>query len=153
VDLRAGLDDVEKRKFLTLPGLELRPFGGPARSQSLYRLSYPGWDRRSRSKKKKVKLHEHVWESGGIAPSFLTSALVGGEWSASRPGRFTLDTHWKEACVGPGVGLDAAQWRKKYLAPAGNRIPAVQAVSFSILTELSRDTLSIYEEARGVFVN
>jgi hypothetical protein len=38
----AGLDDVEKRKFLTLPGLELRPLGHPARSQSLYRLSYPG---------------------------------------------------------------------------------------------------------------
>jgi hypothetical protein len=39
---RAGLDDVEKRKFLTLPGLELRPLGLPARSQSLYRLRYPG---------------------------------------------------------------------------------------------------------------
>jgi hypothetical protein len=39
---RGGLDDVEKRKFLTLPGLELRPLGSPARSQSLYRLSYPG---------------------------------------------------------------------------------------------------------------
>jgi hypothetical protein len=39
---RAGLDDVEKRKFLTLPGLELRLLGRPARSQSLYRLSYPG---------------------------------------------------------------------------------------------------------------
>jgi hypothetical protein len=25
VDLRAGLDDLEKRKFLTLPGLELQP--------------------------------------------------------------------------------------------------------------------------------
>jgi hypothetical protein len=25
VDLRAGLDDLEERKFLTLPGLELRP--------------------------------------------------------------------------------------------------------------------------------
>jgi hypothetical protein len=25
VDLRAGPDDLEKRKFLTLPGLELRP--------------------------------------------------------------------------------------------------------------------------------
>jgi hypothetical protein len=25
VDLRAGLDDLEKRIFLTLPGLELRP--------------------------------------------------------------------------------------------------------------------------------
>jgi hypothetical protein len=41
VDPRAGLDDVEKRKFLTLPGLELRPLGRPARSQLLYRLSYP----------------------------------------------------------------------------------------------------------------
>jgi hypothetical protein len=40
--LRAGLDHVEKRKFFILPGLELRPFGRPARSQSLYRLSYPG---------------------------------------------------------------------------------------------------------------
>jgi hypothetical protein len=39
---RAGLDDVEKRKFLTLPGLELRPLGPLARSQSLYRLRYPG---------------------------------------------------------------------------------------------------------------
>jgi hypothetical protein len=42
VDPRAGPDDVEKRKFLTLPGLELRPLGRPARSQSLYRLRYPG---------------------------------------------------------------------------------------------------------------
>jgi hypothetical protein len=32
---RAGLDEVEKRKFLTLPGLELRPLGFPARSQSI----------------------------------------------------------------------------------------------------------------------
>jgi hypothetical protein len=32
VDLRAGLDDLEKREFLTLQGLELRPLGRPARS-------------------------------------------------------------------------------------------------------------------------
>jgi hypothetical protein len=32
VDLRADLDDLEKRKFLTLPGLELRPLNRPARS-------------------------------------------------------------------------------------------------------------------------
>jgi hypothetical protein len=38
VDPRASLDDVQKRKFLTLPELELRPLGRPARSQSLYRL-------------------------------------------------------------------------------------------------------------------
>jgi hypothetical protein len=41
VDPRAGLDDVKKRKFLTLPRLELRPLGRPARSQSLHRLRYP----------------------------------------------------------------------------------------------------------------
>jgi hypothetical protein len=32
VDLRAGLDDLEKRKFLTQPGLELRLLSRPARS-------------------------------------------------------------------------------------------------------------------------
>jgi hypothetical protein len=39
---RTDLDDVDKREFLTLSGLELRPLDRPARSQSLYRLSYPG---------------------------------------------------------------------------------------------------------------
>jgi hypothetical protein len=39
---RTGVNDVEKKKFLTLPGLELQPLGGPARSQSLYRLRYLG---------------------------------------------------------------------------------------------------------------
>jgi hypothetical protein len=33
---------VQKRKSLTLPGLELQPLGRSARSQSLYRLRYPG---------------------------------------------------------------------------------------------------------------
>jgi hypothetical protein len=37
-----GMDNVERRKFLTLPGLELRSLGRSARSQSLYRLRYPG---------------------------------------------------------------------------------------------------------------
>jgi hypothetical protein len=40
---RIGVDDVEGTKFLTLPGLELRTLVRPARSQSLYRLSYPGF--------------------------------------------------------------------------------------------------------------
>jgi hypothetical protein len=38
VDTRTGLDDFENRKFLTLPGLELRPLSRPSRSQSLDRL-------------------------------------------------------------------------------------------------------------------
>jgi hypothetical protein len=35
VDPRVCLDDLEKRKFLTLPGLELRPISRPARCQSI----------------------------------------------------------------------------------------------------------------------
>jgi hypothetical protein len=38
----AGLEDLEKRKFLTIPGLKPRPLGRQARSQTLYQLSYPG---------------------------------------------------------------------------------------------------------------
>lgn len=37
---RSGLDEVENRKFLALPGLELRPFGSPASRQSQCRLRY-----------------------------------------------------------------------------------------------------------------
>jgi hypothetical protein len=39
---RAGLDDIEKWKFLNLPGRELWPLGRPTYSQSLYWLRYPG---------------------------------------------------------------------------------------------------------------
>jgi hypothetical protein len=35
---RTSLDDVEKEKFLTLPGLELRPPCHPARSRLVYPL-------------------------------------------------------------------------------------------------------------------
>jgi hypothetical protein len=42
VDSRAGLKEVEKREFLILPGLEIRPLGHPTPRKSLYRLSYPG---------------------------------------------------------------------------------------------------------------
>jgi hypothetical protein len=38
----AALVDVEKRKFLTPQGLELRSLGHPACSQSLYQLCYHG---------------------------------------------------------------------------------------------------------------
>jgi hypothetical protein len=43
VDRRASLDNLEKGKFLTLPGLELRPLGPLARSQSYtdcYAMNY-----------------------------------------------------------------------------------------------------------------
>jgi hypothetical protein len=53
---------------------------------------------------------------GGIAPPFLTSALDGGEWSASLPCRFTRGerapgTAWIGDRVDPRAGLDAAENR------------------------------------------
>jgi hypothetical protein len=47
----------------------------------------------------------------------LTSALDGGEWSASRPGRFTPrerapGTHWIGVWVGPRAVLDPVVKRK-----------------------------------------
>jgi hypothetical protein len=45
---------------------------------------------------------------------FLTSALDGGEWSASRPCRFTPGSHWIIGWVGLRVGLDAVEKRKSF---------------------------------------
>jgi hypothetical protein len=42
VDPRTGLGNMEKRKFLPLPGLKLWPLGHPAHSQLLYQLCCPG---------------------------------------------------------------------------------------------------------------
>jgi hypothetical protein len=49
-----------------------------------------------------------------IAPSFLTSALDGREWSASRPGCFIPRdkapyTHWVGGWVGHSAGVDAVE--------------------------------------------
>jgi hypothetical protein len=54
---------------------------------------------------------------GYIDHVFLTSALVGCEWSASRPGRFTPGekapgANWIGGCVGPRTGLDNVERRK-----------------------------------------
>jgi hypothetical protein len=47
----------------------------------------------------------------------MISVLIGGEWSASRPRRFTLvegahRTHWIGGRVGPRFGLDDKAKRK-----------------------------------------
>jgi hypothetical protein len=53
---------------------------------------------------------------------FLISAPVGGQWSASRPGRFTYGerapgTHWTEGWVGPRHGVDDVEKRKFLTLP------------------------------------
>jgi hypothetical protein len=76
------------------------------------------------------------WGTGCISPHTLTSALDGGEWSASRPGSFTPKarapfTHWIGGWVGPRSGLDAVV-RRKIPSPnreSNSRTPIVQPVA------------------------
>jgi hypothetical protein len=58
--------------------------------------------------------HEDEWGSGGIAPSFLASALVAGERSASRQCRFnswrgSSVTHQMRGWEGPRACLDGME--------------------------------------------
>jgi hypothetical protein len=67
---------------------------------------------------------------------FLTSALDGGEWSASRPSHFTPkertpDTHWIGGWLSPRDVLDAVV-KRKVLNPrreSNPRTPIVQPVN------------------------
>jgi hypothetical protein len=59
--------------------------------------------------------HQGTWgERKCSSYSFFTSALNGGEWSASRPGRALA--HCAGGWVGPRVGQDT-EARKKILSP------------------------------------
>jgi hypothetical protein len=80
---------------------------------------------------------------------FLTSALVGGEWSTSRPGHFTPGerapgTHWIGGWVDLIAGLDhletllGLELRPPVVQPVASRytdyaIPAPELLSHSIL--------------------
>jgi hypothetical protein len=61
--------------------------------------------------------HADVWGSDVYSHVFLTTEIVGGEWSASRLGRFTpgervRGTHFIGNWVSPRTGLEAAERRK-----------------------------------------
>jgi hypothetical protein len=66
--------------------------------------------------------HEDVWGSGCIDPRILDSALVGGEWSASRIGRFIPKErapriHWTGGWMGPGTCMDDVEGTKILFLP------------------------------------
>jgi hypothetical protein len=75
------------------------------------------------------------WERRYSSMHSLTSALDGGELSASRPGQFTpreraSSTHWIGGWVGPRAGLDTVS--KKILSPrreSNTDHPVVQSVA------------------------
>jgi hypothetical protein len=87
----------------------------------------------------KAERHGDVWDSGGIAPPFLTSVLDGGEWSVSRPSRFTLGekaSYSLEKMLGWPQSRPGCCGVQKNVAPSGNRAPDFQPIA--IPTELSR---------------
>jgi hypothetical protein len=87
---RNGLEDVKKRKFLTLPGLELWSLGRPACGQSLHRLRYPGSLCRTRCSHFKIcsflNSHSDGWANGNAVYMHFGGT---GFWSRPRH-RLTL---------------------------------------------------------------
>jgi hypothetical protein len=117
VDPRAGLDDVEKRKFLTLPGLELRSLGRPARKQSLYPLRYPGSLLLPRIGASGISDINSVWgrsscEIGSREAAFTVSVKPENMWAIEVRGasnRSDTDNELRRflSCVGDrNVGLE-----------------------------------------------
>ena len=64
---------------------------------------------------------------------FLTSAVDGGEWSTSHPGRFTFGkesaVHLIGGCVGFKAGLDDFKKRKNSCTMNGFNLRIVQLVA------------------------
>jgi hypothetical protein len=80
---------------------------------------------------------------------FLTSALVGVEWSASRLGRFIPGKrdpgiHWVGGWVDPRASLDDAEKRKFLILPGLELRSRSATVNFKI-SELS-SMLTVYSE-------
>jgi hypothetical protein len=68
---------------------------------------------------------------------FLTSALAGGEWLASRPGHFTPGerapcTHWIEGSVGARARLDDVEKRKYLTLPGLELRPLGRNISLQV---------------------
>jgi hypothetical protein len=93
-----------------------------------------------------------IWRSGGTAPPFFTSALDGGELSASRPACFipveiATGAHWIGGWVGSRHGLDAVEERKSYpfwdsgsgspaRSPSSSRLSYFDSHNYSPIVEI-----------------
>jgi hypothetical protein len=98
--LRAGLDDMEKWKFLTLPRIELWPVDRPAHSQSLHRLQYLG----SNLQLQKCKfLNENMTWKANIIICIWSVHCLWGKWSSAIEKLLATETRKKEVC-----GIDCA---------------------------------------------
>jgi hypothetical protein len=94
-----------------------------------------------------------TWESGGIDPPLLTSALRRGEWPAwhsiaTLPWGKSPGTHWTGGWVGPRASLDAVE-KRKISCHARNQIPVIKPVAITILTELSQLTSQLQKTVKS----
>jgi hypothetical protein len=87
VSPRVGLDDMENWKFLLPSELERRPLGRTARSQSLYRLSYPGSSLISSRPINQLLHKKPVFCIRLIARYWSPSSAKGGQFSGQRERR------------------------------------------------------------------
>jgi hypothetical protein len=83
------------------------------------------------------------WRTGAQLHIFLTVALDEGEWSASRPGRFSPkerapSTHWIGSWVGPRASLDAVVKKKILSCCEDSNPPIFQLIAQCYTTELSQ---------------
>jgi hypothetical protein len=129
---RAGLDKEARGKILSpLPGIETRSPGRPARSQTLYWLSYPAHCETSKKvKQSRCTPWRRLEERRNSSCSFTTSALYGCEWSASRPGRALVPRKGPPYPLYRRLGRSGHRgWRKYPFASAGDRTSIARSYS------------------------
>jgi hypothetical protein len=85
---------MEKIKFLTLPGLELRLFNPSARSQSLYGLSYPGYHIQFVLELKQPEPESNYWECAELS---LSLSMACGSGTAQQHAASVDSAHKMEA--------------------------------------------------------
>jgi hypothetical protein len=76
--------------------------------------------------------------SGCIDPRFLNRCISRGEWSASRPCRFTPGTHWTGGWVDIRAVLDDLE-KIKILDSTGARTPTPRSSSPTTLSRLLKN--------------
>jgi hypothetical protein len=117
-----------------------RPHFNPGKGPPVPDVQEAGWASELVCKQKSspATRHEGAWgERRYRSYSFTTSAIDGGEWSASRPGRALppgkgpRGTHWRGGWVAPRAGLDTED-RGKILYPRRGSNPDRPVVQFVV---------------------
>jgi hypothetical protein len=116
---RASLDDLEKRKNSPPPRLELRPLGR-ARSQSLYRLCYPGSRKDSMQRifiKKRLRWEVFVAKSG----SQLGREILSRTFEKSQMMKRRRGSGWDKSQKTVGFDALVKRWYK-YINVSGRYV-------------------------------